>query len=131
MTARKSSVGMLRTVCGSSFAVPGRRGLATPAAATRTSTAPSVSTQRRTIASFAASSVVFTSSASERRPAPITPRVVSSARFRSRSATQTCAPSSANLSAQARPMPLPPPVISATFPSRRPGIWFAPFRVVG
>ena len=50
------------------------------------------------------------------------PRGLRRPRFRSRSATQTFAPSSANRTAQARPMPLPPPVISATFPSSRPGI---------
>src|SRR5215212_4530913 len=39
-----------------------------------------------------------------------------------RSATQTRAPSSAKRFAVSRPMPLAPPVMTATFPSRRPGM---------
>ena len=97
-----------------------------PAAATRMSTAPSASTHRLTIASFAASSVVSTCTATDFRPAPSTIRAVSVAPFKSRSATQTFAPSFANLTAQARPIPLPPPVTSATFPSTRPAICHPP-----
>src|SRR5205814_1863310 len=43
--------------------------------------------------------------------------LASSSRFTSRSATTTSAPSRARALAKARPIPLAPPVMSATFPS--------------
>src|SRR5215212_11358594 len=47
---------------------------------------------------------------------------VSSPGSSARSTTQTRAPSSAKRFAVSRPMPLAPPVMTATFPSRRPGM---------
>ena len=46
-----------------------------------------------------------------------------SAASRFTSATQTCAPSSVKSTAASAPMPPPAPVITQTFPSRRPAIY--------
>src|SRR4051794_35824098 len=47
------------------------------------------------------------------------------------SAITTCAPSSANRRAVARPMPEEPPVITAVLESRRPGMGWLPVRCGG
>ena len=57
--------------------------------------------------------------APRRRPCSIR-AAVSFAAAASMSATTTRAPSSAKSTAVSRPMPMPPPVINATFPARRP-----------
>src|SRR5215470_11415109 len=101
------------------------RGLPTPAAATSTSTAPSAFTHAAIIASLAASSVVSVRSASALPPAASTARAVWSAAAWSRSATHTLAPSPTKRSAHARPMPLPPPVITAILSASRPGMSFS------
>ena len=77
MTRRNWSIGISSTVYGWYVPVPGIRAPPTPAAATSTSIAPSASTQRRTIPSLAASSVVSTRRASALRPAASTCRAVS------------------------------------------------------
>src|SRR5919107_4331725 len=53
---------------------------------------------------------------------PSTSKAASCPGSSARSATQTRAPSSAKRRAVSRPMPPAPPVTTATFPSRRPGI---------
>src|SRR5918996_820295 len=53
---------------------------------------------------------------------PSTSEAVSCPGSSARSATHTLAPSSAKRRAVSRPMPPAPPVTTATFPSRRPGI---------
>src|SRR5919107_6299415 len=53
---------------------------------------------------------------------PSTSRAISLPGSWARSTTLTLAPSSAKRLAVSRPMPLAPPVTTATFPSRRPGM---------
>src|SRR5215218_8066765 len=53
---------------------------------------------------------------------PSIPYAVFCLKKKNRSAMQTLAPSSAKRRAVSRPMPPAPPVTTATFPSRRPGI---------
>src|SRR5262245_7503218 len=82
--------------------------------------APKASTVARTIASTCASSATSARTQIARPPAASTSRTVSSPPAASTSATVTAAPSRAKPSAVARPMPAPPPVTSATLPSRSP-----------
>ena len=88
---------------------------------TRTSTPPAMATASST-QRLAPSSVDRSTGAiaSIRPPAARTRSTVSCDGPGLRSQPITCAPSRANISAVARPMPPPVPVTSATLPSRRP-----------
>ena len=91
--------------------------LVIPALFSSTSSRPYLSTAARTIASASALSVTSPLAvAASPPPSPIF-AAVSSALDSLRSATTTRAPSRANASADARPIPDPPPVTRATFPS--------------
>jgi hypothetical protein len=79
MTRRNCSIGMFNTVYGWYDFAPGIRAPPTPAAATRTSTAPRPSTHRLTMMSQAASSVVSTCTGTDFPPAASTCRAVSEA----------------------------------------------------
>src|ERR1700730_8133775 len=87
-----------------------------PAQFRSTSTWPKASLACCTICLTLSSSV--TSVCTKRAPAPAA-RAVASPRFASISATTTLAPSATNSLADARPMPEPAPVITATLPTRR------------
>ena len=63
-------------------------------------------------------------------PAAVTRRTVSSAALASMSPTTTLAPSRANCTAPARPMPEPAAVIAATLPSSRMSVPPVPMIVV-
>src|SRR5215207_6087909 len=87
-----------------------------PAQFSRMSMWPKASLACCTICLTLSSSV--TSVCTKRAPAPAS-RALASPSFASISATTTLAPSATNSLADARPMPEPAPVITATLPSRR------------
>src|ERR1700680_551011 len=87
-----------------------------PAQFSSTSMWPNTSLACRTICLTLASSV--TSVRTKRAPAPAS-RALASPSASSISATTTLAPSATNIFADARPMPEPAPVITATLPARR------------
>src|SRR5437660_2763046 len=87
-----------------------------PAQFSSTSTRPKASLACCTIRLTLSSSV--TSVRTKRAPAPAS-RAVASPSAASSSATTTLAPSATNSLADARPMPEPAPVITATLPARR------------
>src|SRR6188508_327987 len=87
-----------------------------PAQLSSTSMRPNASLACRTICLTLSSSV--TSVRTKRAPAPASRALVSPS-VASISATTTFAPSATNCLADARPMPEPAPVITATLPSRR------------
>src|SRR5215210_6540071 len=89
----------------------------TPALFTRMSTRPSSSLACRTRACAASSSVTSHSTESALPPLPLIRSTSSESRSFRRAATTTDAPSAANASAVASPMPLDAPVITATLPS--------------
>ena len=84
---------------------------------TRQSTRPNRSTAAATIASTWSGSRTSVGCAAARPPAASISATVSSSGSGRRPATTTDAPSRANSWAMARPIPLPPPVTSATRPS--------------
>src|SRR5829696_4971901 len=90
-----------------------------PAAVTSTSTLPKRSTAWPISASLSTRLEASRWTKSPLRPAFSTSWTVSAPASSSRSPTTTSAPSSAKRSQQARPMPLPPPVTTATRPSNR------------
>src|SRR5246127_2970816 len=100
----------------SSVILPSSSGSTRPEFATRMSKPPAWS---RTVAnSLSRSALLVTSPATVIRPSPINAFALSSSLWR-RPITNTWAPSSTNLCAVARPIPLVPPVITATLPLSR------------
>src|SRR5438874_9493919 len=95
-------------------------GEAMPALFTRTSMRPSTSRVRSTISFTSALLVTSHFMASTRRPSAFTSSAVFSALRTWMSGIAMSAPSLAIASTMPRPMPLPPPVTIATFPSSRP-----------
>src|SRR5213594_1652964 len=94
-------------------------GEAMPALFTRTSMRPSTSRVRSTISFTSALLVTSHFMASTRRPSAFTSSAVFSALRTWMSGIAMSAPSLAIASTMPRPMPLPPPVTIATFPSSR------------
>ena len=90
--------------------------LAAPAAVTSTSIRPWSSRARATRAATAASSLTSAGTADARPPAARIWCAVASSSEAERAARTTAAPARANVSATARPMPRPPPVMRATRP---------------
>ncbi len=90
---------------------------AVPAAVTSTSRRPKSATVCSTSATTAASCVTSVGTASARPPAALIAAATSAICWRVRAASTTAAPSRANASAIARPMPRPAPVTIATWPS--------------
>src|SRR5919108_5595909 len=95
-------------------------GEAMPALFTRASMRPSTSRVRSTISLTSALLVTSHFMASTRRPSAFTSSAVFSALRTWMSGIAMSAPSFAIASTMPRPMPLPPPVMIATFPSSRP-----------
>src|SRR5881397_1420614 len=95
-------------------------GEAMPALFTRTSMRPSTSRVRSTISFTSALLVTSHFMASTRRPSAFTSSAVFSALRTWMSGIAMSAPSLAIARTMPRPMPLPPPVTIATFPSSRP-----------
>src|SRR5213083_1651692 len=95
-------------------------GEAMPALFTRTSMRPSTSRVRSTISLTSALLVTSHFMASTRRPSAFTSSAAFSALRTWMSGIAMSAPSLAIASTMPRPMPLPPPVTIATFPSSRP-----------
>src|SRR5881392_430315 len=95
-------------------------GEAMPALFTRTSMRPSTSRVRSTISFTSALLVTSHFMASTRRPSAFTSSAVFSALRTWMSGIAMSAPSLAIARTMPRPMPLPPPVTIATFPSNRP-----------
>ena len=87
---------------------------------TRQSIRPKVSTAACISASTCSGSRTSVGSASAVPPEPSISAAVSASGSARRPATTTAAPSRENSSAMARPMPLPPPVTTATCPSNVP-----------
>ena len=89
---------------------------------TRMSIRPNASTARLAIASALARSATSVRTAIASKPWRFKSAATASAAIASISATTTFAPSVANPSAYALPMPCPPPVMIATLPAKRPAM---------
>src|SRR3972149_11854164 len=89
-----------------------------PALLCRMSIPPNVSSVKATICSTSAQRVTSVCTNAARLPASSTSRTVSRPPASSTSAMATAAPACTRAMAVARPMPEPPPVTRATFPSR-------------
>src|SRR5215510_6205862 len=97
--------------------IPG--GAAMPALFTSTSILPSDSRTRSTMVFTSAALVTSVFMATTRRPSPLTSSATFSAFSTWMSGMATSAPSRASASTIPRPMPLPPPVTTATLPASR------------